>query len=112
MIVSVLRHTLLHLCDLFRRRLALMALFPLRKGHAVDDFARLILAQIAVGFRDPIGEAIAAKARYSHQIDVLDVGPVLQMRNQAAEGGCGNGIVEHIVGQGDPFADLHHPVVQ
>ena len=112
MIVGVLRHTLLHLCDLFRRRIALVALFPFGKGHAVDDFARLLLAEIAVRFGDPVGKAVAAEARRPHQINVLNVGPVLQMRDQAAEGGCSHRVVEHIVGHGDPFADLHHPVVQ
>ncbi len=78
----------------------------------MDDLARLILSQIAVSFRDPVGEAVAAEARRPHQIDILDIRPVLQMRDQAAEGGCSHRIVEHMVGQGDPFADLHHPVVQ
>jgi len=98
MIVRVLRHTLLHLCDLLRRGFALMLRFPLRKRHAVDDFARLIPRQIAVRFRNPVGQAVAAKARQSHQIDILHIGAMLQMRDQTAEGGCSNGICDYGIG--------------
>jgi hypothetical protein len=78
----------------------------------VDDFARFFAAQRAIGLRDPVGQTVAAEACRAHQVDILNVGAMLQMRNQAAEGGCGNRICEYGVGHGDPFADLHHPVVQ
>src|SRR3546814_13351991 len=65
MAVGVLRHTLLHAGDLFRRRLALMAGFPFGEGHAVDDLPRFILAHCAVRLRDPVGQAVAAEARQS-----------------------------------------------
>src|SRR5713101_3605589 len=65
---------------------------PFVIGHAVDDFPRFGICQreaAILGFGAiPFGEAVAAKASEVHQIDVLNVGPLAQMLDEAAEG-CG-----------------------
>src|SRR5690606_41968761 len=71
--------------SLLGRRLGLVARFPLALWHAVDDRARLLLAHRAVRFGDPVGEAVAAEAGQTHQIDVLRVGAVLQMPDRSEE---------------------------
>lgn len=38
------------------------------------------------GVDDPVGEAVAAKPRQTHQVDVLGVMPVLKVPHQPAEG--------------------------
>jgi hypothetical protein len=49
----------------------------------VNDFASLILRQLPVGLHHPIGQAIAAKAGKAHEVDILRIMPVLQMRDEA-----------------------------
>src|ERR1700730_5390194 len=65
---------------------------PFVIGHAVDDLARFGICQresAILGFGAiPFREAVAAKAGQVHQIDVLNVGPLAQMLDEAAEG-CG-----------------------
>ncbi len=62
--------------------------------HPVDDLARRSLVALEPCIADPVGEAVAAKARQSHQIDVLRVMAMLQMAHQTAE--CGG---RHLVGK-------------
>src|SRR3546814_6677789 len=52
--------------------------------------------------RDPVPQAVAAESGQTHQVDVGGVVAVLQQADEAAEGGCGDGIVEGIerVGSG------------
>ena len=87
MAVGVLRHTLLHLCDLLGRRLALVLRFPLGKWHAVDDLARRLAAQVSMRLRYPVGQAVAAEAGQNHQIDVLHVLAFIKVGNQSSERG-------------------------
>src|SRR3954462_9552375 len=74
---------------LFRRRLFLMLLAPLVVWHAIDDFARLgigqrdpaLLGRRAVPFR----QTVAAEPGEVHQVDILHVGALAQMRDERAE---------------------------
>src|SRR3546814_15265437 len=52
--------------------------------------------------RDPVPQAVAAESGQTNQVDVGGVVAVLQQADEAAEGGCGDGIVEGIerVGSG------------
>ena len=60
---------------LLRGRLGLVPGLPLRVGHSVHDLARLVVVQgeaLLLGRRPiPLGQAVAAKAREVHEIDVL-----------------------------------------
>src|SRR5204862_1330975 len=84
-------------------RLLLVLLAPFVIGHAVDDLARLgiaerdalLLGRGAVPFR----QAVAAEAGEVHQIDILYIGAFAQMRDQRAERGrfeLGAGLVFHL----------------
>src|ERR1044071_4700703 len=75
---------------------------PLVVRHAVDDLARLGIgnldALLARLLAIPARQAVAAEAGQIHQVDVLDVGALLQVRDQAAESGgfeFGAGLVVH-----------------
>src|SRR5690606_1330755 len=74
---------------LLRRGFLLIPRPPLVIRHAVDRFARLILAHGLAGCAGcllvPVGEAVAAEAREVHEVDVLHVGSLAQMRDQLAE---------------------------
>ena len=76
---------------LLGRRLFLILGLPFLVGHAVDDLPRFRVGQpdaLRLGFLAiPAAEAIPAKAGEVHQVDVLHVGSLAQMLNQAAE--CG-----------------------
>ncbi|KAK0352776.1 hypothetical protein LTR94_019512 [Friedmanniomyces endolithicus] len=71
-----------------------MAGLPFGKGHAVDDLASFVAGQIAVRLGNPVGQAVAAEAGRAHQVDILHVGPMLQMRDQPTEGGCSDGVTD------------------
>src|SRR5438105_2678423 len=84
-------------------RFLLVLLAPFVIGHAVDDLARigiaerdaLLLGRGAVPFR----QAVAAEAGEVHQIDVLHIGALAQMRDERAERGgfeFGAGLVVHL----------------
>jgi hypothetical protein len=88
----ILRHAFLHALQLFGRRFALIFGFPFGGGHTVDEFAGLFLGERAVRLHHPVGEAIAAKSSEAHQVDILGIVPVLQMRDEAAEGCCCGGV--------------------
>src|SRR6266545_399961 len=75
---------------------------PFVVRHAVDDLARLGAGKLDTLLTRllaiPARQAVAAKARQVHQVDVLHVGALLQMRDQAAERGgfeFGAGLVVH-----------------
>src|SRR6516225_1373595 len=83
-------------------RLFLIFRPPFVIGHAINDLARLrvrerdaaLLSLLAI----PPRQAIAAKAREVHQVDVLNIGPLAQMRDEPPE--CrslelGAGVVVH-----------------
>src|SRR5262245_61049943 len=74
-----------------RGRLGLVLGLPGLVRHPVDDLPRLFLAEREPLSRGrlmvPAGETIAAEARKLHQVDVLHVGPLAQMRYEPAEGG-------------------------
>lgn len=89
---GVLRHAFLHPLQLFRRRFALILCLPLCGGHAVDQRARFVFRELPVGLHHPIGQAIAAKASEAHEVDILRIMPVLQMRDEAAKCGGGGGV--------------------
>ena len=65
---------------------------PFLVGHAVDHLARTLLAQLKAFLAGclliPIGQAVAAKTRHVHQVDVLHLIAVTQMPNQTAECRC------------------------
>src|SRR6185369_10263718 len=75
---------------------------PLVVRHAVDDLARLRIghleALLAGLLAVPARQAVAAESGEIHQVDVLHVRALLQVRNQAAEGRglqFGAGLVIH-----------------
>lgn len=73
-----------------------MGCLPLGIRHAVDRRSALVLRETA-SLGHPIAQTVAAKARKPHQIDILHVGPMLEMVDQAPEGfGC-YGIVNLIL---------------
>src|SRR5260221_569393 len=65
----------------------LIPLLPIVIRHAVDDLAGFRIAQrdaLLLGRRAvPFGQTVAAKAGQVHQIEVLHVGALAQMRDQA-----------------------------
>src|SRR3546814_17635290 len=67
--------------------------FPLAVRHAVNVFARLVLAHRRAlgigGFTQPVGQAVAAKAGQIHQIDVLHVGALAPVLKQTTKGQLG-----------------------
>jgi len=56
----------------------------------VDHFARLLLVAVITRIADPVGEAIAAEARQTHQVDILGIVAMAQMAHQAAKGRGGD----------------------
>ena len=76
---------------LFLGRLPLVALLPLRKRHAVNTKAGIVLRHLNAlrlrRFPIPIRETIAAKTRQYHQINVLNIRAILQMPEQPPKGG-------------------------
>src|SRR6476646_3362367 len=84
-------------------RFLLVLFAPFVIGHAVDDLARLgiaerdalLLGRGAIPFR----QAVAAEAGEVHQIDVLHIGALAQMRDEGAERRrfeLGAGLVVHL----------------
>src|ERR1700733_394622 len=71
-------------------RFLLMKLLPFVVGHAVDQLARGRVAErhaLLLGGRPiPFGQAIPAETGQIHQVEILDVGALAQMRDQAPEG--------------------------
>ena len=96
----ILRHAFLHALQLFWCCFRLITRFPFRRWQSVDQGAGLILGQIALCIGHPIGKAVAAKSGKSHQVDILRIVAVLQMRDQPAKGGGGGGV-------GDFFGGVH-----
>src|SRR5580704_220697 len=83
-------------------RLLLVLLAPLVVGHAVDDLARLRVAELDALFLGrravPFRQAVAAEPGQVHQVDILHVGTLAQMRDEGAEGRgfeFGAGLVVH-----------------
>src|SRR5262244_3634099 len=76
---------------LLGRSLLLVLRLPLVIGHAVDDLAGLGVAErdaaLLGGRPVPFGQAIAAEAGEVHQVDVLYIRALAQMRDQLPEGG-------------------------
>src|SRR5471032_3078369 len=75
---------------------------PFVVGHAVDDLAGLGIGDfdpLFAGFLAiPARQAVAAETGQIHQVDVLNVGALLQVRHQPAKGGgfeLGAGLVVH-----------------
>src|SRR5260221_7655591 len=64
----------------------LIPLLPIVIRHAVDDLAGFRIAErdaLLLGRRAvPLGQAVAAKAGQVHEIEVLHVGALAQMRDQ------------------------------
>src|SRR5579885_2183465 len=58
--------------------------------HAVDDLARLLLGELDPfglgGLLVPVREAVPAEAGKLHEVDVLHVAPLAEMRNEPPEG--------------------------
>src|SRR5262245_55258996 len=76
--------------------------FPFFVRHAVNELAALLLAHrhaARVGrVLHPIRQAIATKAGEIHEIEVLHVGALTQMLDEAPESGCfefGAGLIVH-----------------
>src|SRR5260221_2637213 len=92
------------LFQLVGRRFALIKLLPRVVRHAVDHFARRRIAQrhalFLGGGAVPFRQTVAAKARQVHQVEILHVGALLQMRDQTPERGgleLDSGLVVHAV---------------
>src|SRR5215207_8720545 len=87
---SVRRLVLLESGELLRRRLGLVAGFPVLVGHTVDELAALVLRErdaARVGrVLEPVREAVAAEAREVHEVDVLHVGAGIEVLDEPAEG--------------------------
>src|ERR1700754_1199527 len=64
---------------------------PVLVRHAVDDLAGLGIgdldALLARFLAVPARQAVAAETGQVHQVDVLDIGALLEVRHQAPEGG-------------------------
>jgi hypothetical protein len=77
---------------LFGARFRLVLGLPFLIGHAVDHLPRPILAELKTLLTRrllvPISEAVAAKARHVHEIDVLHLMALAQMSDEAAECRC------------------------
>ncbi len=92
-----------HLGELLGRRVFLELLFPVGIRHAVDRFARGVVGDLADallvgGGLVPFLQAVAAEARQVHQVDVLHIGALFEMRDQFAKGGgfeLGAGAIVH-----------------
>jgi hypothetical protein len=52
----------------------------------VDQFARRCFVTIEARIADPVGQAIAAESRQSHQLDILRVMAMLKVAHQPAKG--------------------------
>jgi hypothetical protein len=65
--------------------------FPLGVRHAVNHFAGVIEAELDLALVGcglvPLGQAVAAKPRKVHQVNVLHVLAAVQVGDQAAKGG-------------------------
>ena len=92
-------------------RFGLVFGFPLAEWHAVENLARFLFADLdptlGGGFIIPIAEAIPAKARVVHHVDILNIGALAQVIAQAAKGGgfefgAGGVVREGISGEGFP----------
>lgn len=63
---------------------------PLIVRHAVDDFPSGCVFQreaALLGFRAvPLGQAVTTEACKVHEVDVLDVRALLEVRNETAKG--------------------------
>src|SRR6266478_3061034 len=88
---------------LFGGRFLLVLFAPLVVRHAVDDLTRLGVAERDALFLRrgaiPFRQAVAAEAGEVHQINVLHVGALAQMRDQRAVGRgfeLGAGLVVHL----------------
>ena len=88
-------HAFFHPLELFGRRGRVVPRFPLDGGHAVNNRTAGLLVR-ATRLGDPVTEAIAAKSRKAHQIDVRGVAAVLEQTDKAAKGRGGDGIVERV----------------
>lgn len=66
------------------RCLALEFLFPSRIGHAVDPFPSGVFGHVdpfrLSRFAVPVAEAVSAEIGKDHQIDILDVFAIVEMR--------------------------------
>src|SRR5579875_3827333 len=86
------------------RRLGLILLLPFVVRHAIDGLARFGIGQLDAALLGalaiPARQAIAAEAGEVHQIEILHVRALAQMRDQLAEGagfelGAGLGVDIH-----------------
>src|SRR5690348_2512903 len=72
---------------LLGRSFLLVAFLPLCGRHSIDDLPRLILLQdnalFGGGFPVPVAKAVATESREIHHVDVLHVGALPEMRDQA-----------------------------
>src|SRR4051812_20695813 len=95
----VARNARFHPGDLLPRRLGL-ALLPLGIVHAVDRPARLVAAERLPRFRgglcEPVGEAVAAEAGHAHQVDILRILAMAEVRDQPAERRGGDLVVDPV----------------
>src|SRR6185437_3524043 len=88
---------------LLGRRLLLVGLAPLVVRHAVDDLAGLGVAERDAFFLGrgavPFRQAVATEAGKVHQVDVLHIGTLAQVRDEGAKRRgleLGAGLVVHL----------------
>jgi hypothetical protein len=74
------------------RGLALVLRLPCFIRHAIDRLTALVLGQgnafFVGGILKPVRQAVAAKARKIHQVDILHIGAASQMLHKTAKHGC------------------------
>lgn len=81
----ILGHAFLHARKLFRGGFRLILGLPFSRRHAVDQGTRLFLRKLRLRLHHPVGKAVAAKTCETHQVDILGIMAVLQMRDQPPE---------------------------
>ncbi len=105
----VFRHARLHGRELRFGCRGLPRGLPFRLRHPVDKRAGGCLVSIITRISYPVGEAVAAKPRQPHQLDILRIVAMAQMAHQPAERGGGHGIVQPVerVGGGSVCIRIH-----
>ncbi len=90
----IFRKTLLHSLELFICRWRLPRSFPFVLRHSVDQLSRRSLVAFKAGIHDPVCQAIPAKTGQPHQVNILRIVAVLQMKHQSLESRRRYGIVQ------------------
>ena len=78
-------------CFLFRTGILLKSFLPFLRSHTVDNSTRLVLAKgnslLSCRLPKPVTETIPAKSGHDHQINILHIGALAQMRYKTSAHG-------------------------